>query len=1136
MLTRLPNPARLAFPLILLSLLLPAILNGQQIPAGGILSGHVRGPGGIPVPGATVILTDKQSGQRKETWTDEDGNYSFTAVAPGTYKLSISLVGFRDDLRDPVPVSVAKPLKVNIALVMASPAMANNATAGERPSGGAPNARTPSPEALERIRNLRSQGGAGQGDATAAAANGELGGEAGNVRFTEGAGAPGSAPGETTGVGSSGGDVNSSGPDLGASAANSFLLSGGVGGQQGPGEGGDFQSRREEFQSNGGGQGGGGFEGGDGGGGGFGGGFGGRGGGFGGRGFGGAGATLGGRGLNGRRPRINRIRGNLMEQLTNSAVDARPYPLNTSSPPLLSSYREQFAIGLGGPLYIPKIYNGRDKTFFFFNYQLQRSKSAFDSYSTVPTLEQRNGDFSGQPVIYKPQAGALGPRTPFPGNQISPAMFDAAAVGLLKYIPLPNLPGTVQNFHLQQALPSRSDRLMFMVNRRFSAKDNANARYFLNTSHSDALSSFPQLTSATSTRQQNLGITETHTFSPRVINTLSFNFNRSRSLLLNPFANQQNIAQQLGINGVSQDPFDFGLPIINLTNFTGINDAIPSLNRPQTVRVVDSILWNHGKHNIRWGGEIRRVQQNTLSDPDARGTFTFNGYTTSDFTPAGLPVAGTGFDFADFLLGLPQATSSRFGVASNYFRSWVWAGFVQDDWRATSRLTLNAGLRYEYFQPFTENFGHLSDLAIGPGFSSVGVVTGQSPGGLPGSLVRGDPYNLAPRIGVAYRPWTSRKVVVRAGYGIFYDSSVYSHFVGNMADQPPFATASTLLTSPAQVLTLQDGFPTVNSKVLTNTYAVDPNFRTPYGQTWNFTVENEIARDLILSVGYVGTKGTKLDLLLGPNRPTPSGSGGLALQNAQQFTYETSGASSIYQGLQVILRRQFHNGFSASAYYTYSKSIDDASSVGGAGRTVAQDTFDLAAERGLSTFDVRHRLNINHTYEFPFGARKRFLNHGGVAAKVLDDWRMIGNTSIQSGRPFTARVLGNQSTSGGIGAYFSGRAEATGVPATLPASARSTLEYFNTAAFTVPPSGEFGNAGRNTIPGPGTINFNMSLMRIMTLSPEKGIRLNFRLEANNIFNHPNYSGIATTVDSINYGRVTSVGGMRTLSMTMRLMF
>lgn len=1139
MCTHMPKVRRLASLacfLIMVLVLPPANSVSQETPNAGIVTGHVRGPGGVSVPGATVILTEKQSGGRKETWTDEEGNYAFAGLVPGDYKLTVSLVGFRDDARDPVPVSDSKPLKVNIALVLARPEGAET-VARQRSQGGPPNLESLPPDVRERIRNRMAQGGGTQAFGTEGGMNGEAGNDQSGVRFAEGAAAGGAGQNDSMNGGTNSADTNPSSADLGASASNSFLLSGGTSDASMPGGGpGDFQQRRMEFQGNGEGPGGG--MGGGFGGGGLGGGFGGGrggGGGFGGGGFGGPGMVyIGGLG-NGRRPQINRIRGNMMESLTNSAVDAHPYPLNAAQSRLISSYRDQFAIGFGGPLYIPKIYNGKDKTNFFFNYQLQRSKNAFDNYSTVPSVAERGGDFSGEPTIYEPQPNPLASRPPFPGNQISPAMFDAAAVGLLKYIPLPNLPGTVQNFHLQEALPSRSDRVMAMVNRRISDKDNANVMYFLNSSNSQSVTSFPLLTSTTSTRQQNLNLGETHTFNPHLVNTLLFNFNRSRSLTLNPFANQQNISQELGIQGVSQDPFNFGLPAINFTNFAALNDVIPSLNRPQTIRMVDTVIWNRGKHNLRMGGEIRRVQQNSLTDPDARGTFTFNGYTTSNFTAQGLPAAGTGFDFADFLLGIPQATSDRFGIASNYFRSWVYSGFVQDDWRASARLTLNVGLRYEYFQPFTEKFGHLSDLAIGPGFSSVGVVTGQSPGSLPDSLIRSDPYNFAPRIGLAYRPWTKRKLTMRAGYGIFYDSSVYSRFIGNLADQPPFATASTLLTSPTQVLTLENGFPVVKTGVLTNTYAVDPNFRTPYGQTWNFTVENEIARDLILSVGYVGTKGTQLDLLLGPNRASGA-QGNLTLKNAQQFTYETSGATSIYNGLQVILRRQFHNGFSASAYYTFSKSIDDASSVGGSGRTVAQNTFDLAAERGLSVFDLRHRLLVNETYEFPFGQRKRYLNHGGLAAKLVDDWRIIGTTTIQPGKPLTAQVLGNQSTSGGIGAYFSGRAEATGLPVSLPSSERTTLDYFNTSAFALPPTGEFGNAGRNTIPGPGTVNFNLSLMRIMTIAQEKGIRLNFRVEANNIFNHPNYTGLATTVDAINFGRVTSVGNMRTLSLTMRLMF
>ena len=225
-----------------------------------------------------------------------------------------------------------------------------------------------------------------------------------------------------------------------------------------------------------------------------------------------------------------------------------------------------------------------------------------------------------------------------------------------------------------------------------------------------------------------------------------------------------------------------------------------------------------------------------------------------------------------------------------------------------------------------------------------------------------------------------------------------------------------------------------------------------------------------------------------------------------------------------------------SANYTFSKSIDDASSVGGGGGGVAQNYLDLQAERGLSAFDVRHRLLLSHTYEFPFGERHRYLNHGGGLARILGDWQVSGNAQLQSGIPYTARVLGNLSNNTGIGAYGSQRADATGVPAGLPASEQSTLRYFNTDAFALPLPGQFGNAGRDTIPGPRTIDFNMSLDRHVTISQEKGVRADFRVEANNIFNTPSYSGLGSVVNATNFGRVTSVKGMRTLDFSLRLRF
>ena len=1100
-------------------LLAPAAALAQ---VAGSVKGHVSGPGGVEAPGATVTLVDKQTGERKLTWTDEEGNYTISGVKPGAYKLEISLIGFRTEMREPVQVSAGQGADVNLQLSIAVPEASPTPARPRFPSGAAEseNRQSLPPEVLARLR----------GAAESAAGEGEMGSGEANVRSMEGTGSAALSQGE-----SSNGTGNASqeeflSPDAAASAANSFLLSGSVGRAPTPGEEEDRgRRRREQFQRLGESQGAPGFGGGgrpD---------------------FGMFSGGGGGRG----RPMSNRIRGNLFERYSNSALDAHPYPLNVESSPQIPAYQEQAGFSIGGPLVIPKIYQGRDKTSFLVNYSLRRARNPFDSFATVPTLAERGGDFSQTvipsgplagtvPVIYDPETGLAGAPAAFEGNRIPEARLNSAALGLLQYIPEPNLPGAVQNFRLQEALPNSSDRLMGRIGHQISDKDSLSVFYFFNSLRSRSVSSFPALTRTTSVRSQNLNLQETHTFNPQLVNTLLVNFNRQRTATLNPFAYGRDISGELGIQGTSQDPRDWGLPIISFTNFSGLNDVIPSLVRNQTLRAVDSLVITRGKHTLRLGGEVRRVELNTLTDPDARGTFTFSGFTTSGFAADGFPVEGTGFDLADFLLGLPQATSVRFGTSSNYFRSWVYSGFAQDDWRLSTRLTLNLGLRYEYFQPFTELYGHLSNLTLGEGYSSAEVVTAQAAGPYPNSLIGPDGNNIAPRVGVAFRPWISRRLVFRAGYGIFFDSSIFPRLVPNLANQPPFAQASTLLTSPDRVLTLQEGFPEIDPTVARNTYAVDPNFRTPYGQTWNFTVEDEIARDLVFSAGYVGTKGTKLDLLLLPNRAAPgtplTTQDRLAIENALQFTYETSGAASIYHGLQVGLRRQFHGGFSMSGDYVFSKSIDDAASVGGAGRTVAQNHLDLAAERGLSVFDVRHRLTLNHMYELPFGDRQPFLNHGGALGKILGNWQISGRATLQSGTPFTVRVLGNASNNSGTGASFSERADATGLPVGLPAAERTTISYFNTAAFALPAPGEFGDAGRNTIPGPRRIVFNMSLGRRVTFSQEKGIRGDFRVEANNIFNTPSFSGLATVVNATDFGRVTSVREMRSLEFSLRLRF
>jgi len=1098
----------------------------------GTVTGHVRGPGGVSVPGATVQLTNPQTGDREETWTDESGNYTFSGLKAGSYRLDVSLVGFRGDSREPVPVTSGTTLKVNVALVVAVPedGAPQQVQVAARPVG---NRATSLPGG-----GLSSSGGLGSSENSATEVAG-FGGAGGGLRIAEGNGAEGPASAE----------AQPEEADTSTSANNSFLLGGGVGNIPTPGEGG-FGGRGGrggrgmggfgegpggEFGGGGGLFGGGGGPGSGGGGGG--------GGGFGGGGFGGGG---GARGWSRNRAQVNRIRGNFMEQYTNSVFDAHPYPLNVAESPQIPSYRETFGFSLGGPLVIPHVYRGGNKTSWFASYNLQRGRTGLDSFSTVPIADERSGNFSNTviasgpyegtvPTIYDPMSSLNGGHAAFAGNVIPTPRLNSAATGLLDYIPLPNLPGNVQNFHLQEPLPSSNDRVMARIGQQIDAKNSLNVMYFFNSARSQSVANFPELTSHTSSRGQNLTVSESHTFNSHLVNTLTTNFNRQRTSLLNAFAYQDDIAAQLGITGVSTDPFNWGVPAIGFTNFGGLNDPIPSLLRPQTLRADEVLIWNRGKHNFRMGGELRRVQQNTETDPNARGTFNFTGYATSNFS-GGFPVPGTGYDFADFLLGFPQNTSVRFGVASNYLRTWVANGFFQDDWRVGAHLTFNYGVRYEYFLPFTEKYGHLSDLSFAPGFTSPEVVTGLDPGSLPSSLIHSDAHNFSPRVGIAYRPWTQHHLVMRAGYGIFYDGSIYSRLVPNMVDQPPFASASTQTTNPQQVLTLEDGFPVQSPNTIQNTYAADSNFRRPYAQTWNFSIEDELFRNVILSVGYVGTKGTKLDLLLSPISVNPSATGSPEPSNIQQFLYETSGAASTYNGLQVTLRRQFHGGFSMSGNYTWAKSIDDAASVGGSGRNVPQNSFDLEAERALSNFDIPNRLIVNYTYEFPFGEQRHFLNRGGVAGRIIGNWQISGVTTVQSGSPFTAQVAGNQSNNNGSGVFASARPDATGLAVSLPGADRNTRDFFNTAAFALPASGELGTAGRNTITGPGMVNFNMSLGRFFTFSREKNLRARFSIDTSNTFNHPNYGGIGTTINAQNFGWVTSVRSMRTVTLSLRMNF
>jgi len=817
------------------------------------------------------------------------------------------------------------------------------------------------------------------------------------------------------------------------------------------------------------------------------------------------------------------IRGTAHLSLRNSALDARPYSLSGQLIPTPAYTHSRFGVALGGQLHIPKLLEG-DRSLFFLNYLGTRSRRPFDAVATLPSPLERAGDFSQsalrQPVAIFDASSGL----PFPAQRIPASRLSTQALGLLDFIPAANLPGRVQNYQIVTAAGQDSDQLGFRLSHSLAPGHRLGVGISAQRRSGESLQVYG-FRDKTSGGGANLDLGWTHNLGPRWLHQLRLTFNRTTGENLPFFAYKRDVSRELGIRGTSSEPGNYGPPNLSFTNFGDLNDASPLLRRDQSAGLSEAVTLVRGRHTWSLGGEYRRSQLNRRTEQNARGSFTFSGLATSAFDQRGNPLSGTGFDFADFLLGLPQSSSIRFGSANNYFRSSSYSLYAQDDWKTRSNLTVNAGLRYEFWTPFVEKYDRMSNLDVASGFTAVALVTpGQSgpySGAFSRALLDPDRNNFSPRAGLAWKPLPGRPFQVRAGYGWYYNNSVYSNFPTRLASQPPFAHTARLSTSLARPLTLADGFATAPDTRIRNTFAVDRGYRVGYAQTWNLAVQYELPRALVVELGYLGTKGTRLDIQRQPNRAAP-GSPLTAEQRRQigdavGFTFDSSEGNSIYHAAQARLTRRFRKGFSANALYTWSKSIDNTSTFGGAGNTVAQDDKDLRAERGLSSFDQRHSLNLYYLFTTP------------TRGNLFRDWTFNGGLTLRSGQPFTARVMGNRADSGGTGVVGAGRADSTGAPVSIGQG------FFNLASFSVPPPGRFGNAGRNTVPGPGLFSLNLSLGRSFRLGQERR-RLDLRMESTNLTNHPSFTRLATIVNAVEYGLPTAVSNMRAVTATLRVRF
>ena len=1076
----------------------------------------------MPIPGAAISVSRDSSTEKITAWTDIDGSYSVILPAYGAYTVSVEMAAFAKSSQTVVIDASHQNAQANFELML-----------------------------LSRTQQPRREAPQARGDA-----NGRRGFQQLSIAAS-GAGQDSSDP--MSEVVPAGMPVPGISQD---SATESVSVQGNTSNPFSLLSPNDFQPRGNDA-----GQPGNGF-GGPGGRGGFAGGF---GGGPGGRG----GATVFGR----RGFDINHPHGSIYYGIGDSALNAAPYSL-TGQPSVKPAYlQNSFGGSIGGPLNIPHIYQGGTKTFYFVNYNGRRGDHPFDQFSTVPTLLERQGNFSQSTYTTGPEAGLpvqiFNPttNTPFPNNTIP--QINPVAAGLLQYIPQPNLPGNFQNFHFVTATNNSSDDLNIRVNHalgsasiggrragRFAPRNNLTFGFHYHQSNTTLTNAYPSVGGNTSVRSFDVPLGYIRSWG-RLTNIARVDFNRSRTSTQNLYAFTQDITGALGITGVSQNPFDWGLPNLSFTNFGSLHDIPPQLLRNQTLTFSDNVIWNHGKHTWRWGGDFRRIQLNTETDGNARGSFIFTGFNSS-LMVSGQQVAGTGYDFADFLLSLPQQTSVQFGENNYHFRGNSWDLYVQDEWKLRGNLTLNLGLRYEYVSPFSETNNLLANLDLSPGVLNPAlgspavarVVAGQSgpySGSVPPSLVRPDWNNFAPRVGFAWKPFSN--TVVRGGYGINYNTGAYQGIVQQLGFQPPFSTTSTNIQTTPGDLTLAQGFPAVSPTGITNNYAVNPNYRMGYVQIRNLDIQQQISPTLLLNVDYTGTKGTNLDILEAPNRTID----GIRMEGVQAFTYEDATASSFANALSIRVRKRLSHGFAVGALYTFSKSMDDASSIGagattnagssGLGRggtgsagsapvassgsaTVAQDPFNLTAERGLSSFNQTHRFTADYLWELPFGHDKRWLSGNSPWRAIFGDWQWSGDWTIASGLPFTPYLLGDPAeVNGGTNGTLRPNV-VPGQPMTLPNP--SIGGWFNTAAFAAPPPDQYGNARRNSIIGPGTLLFDMAFTKTFPLKESRV--LEFRAQATNIFNMPQYTTIDTVLNSPTFGRVTGVGAMRAFTLTARFRF
>ena len=835
----------------------------------------------------------------------------------------------------------------------------------------------------------------------------------------------------------------------------------------------------------------------------------------------------------------NQFHGTAFEFLRNDYVDAKEYDFVSTSPPKNPFKWNQFGFTLGGPVWIPKLFNGRDKLFFLSNYEGFRVRQSVNALFTVPTPAMRSGNFSSLlpgNQLYDPSTKTLingvPGGTPFPGNIIPTGKINPVSIKLMQYLPLPNIVTSTLNNNYQTAdqSPTNKDQFNQRVDWTESQKSSWFARYSWTSENS--LTQGIYLNGGTVLTSGNQAVlANTRVFSPVMVNDIHFGWNDFKNTAGTQLGNKVDVVDSLGVPGLSTpNPESWGIPQVGgftdgLSTF-GNTTSAPFVLSDETFQILDNFSWTVGQHALRFGVDLRRDHYDYYGNEFSRGQFLFQGTMTRS------PFAKTGGEaFADFLTGYCFTCADATSLASTVFRATSQAYYAEDTWRATPKLTLNLGLRYEFVPPWYDQSQNVVNT-ITPQLLNTCCVT--TPSLQPtlyragagdfyqghenvryaapiqtvrenlygGRLVQSDKTNFAPRIGVAYS--LTPTWVLRGGFGIFYsqDSGIEYFDMArgwgrvNQQGNPnaPNVTYQNFITSTGPYITLTQP----------NVYGMQPNLRNPYLVQYVFNVQHDINPDTAIELGYSGSGGRHLQGLQNMNPAIP-GTVGNASSRAP-FTdlgiiqILQSGNYSNYNAFSLKVTRRLAAGLTYLASYTWSKSLDNGSAIRGTSTDILpQNSRCLPCDYGYSSFNVPNRFVTSVLYELPFGRGKQFANTGGIVNQVIGGWQLGSIVTWQSG--FAVNTAAGVDTAG-TGGYGEIRLNGTGISPNLPKSQRKLSRWWNPAAFSLPAGGTFGDLPRNSLIGPSLVDWDASAIKEFPIRESQN--LEFRFEMFNAANHPNF--------------------------------